>query len=176
LVRIGKISSIDKEKCTARVVFEDKEDLVSDNLPIIIPTTSADKFYYMPQIGERVVCAFMENAPSKGFILGSFYAENREPSVKDENKFYVEFEDETIIQYDKKEHKLKVEIPNGDISIEVKAKGDVNIQTDKDVNIKAKGNITANSDSGININAKEDIVISSQASVTLTAPTINCDC
>ena len=35
LVRIGRVSSVDKEKRTARVIFEDHDDLVSGELKVL---------------------------------------------------------------------------------------------------------------------------------------------
>lgn len=36
IIKIGKVSSVDVEKRTARVVFEDKDDMVSGNLQVLI--------------------------------------------------------------------------------------------------------------------------------------------
>lgn len=36
IIKVGKVSSVNVEKRTARVVFEDEEDLVSGELPVII--------------------------------------------------------------------------------------------------------------------------------------------
>ena len=35
LIRIGEVSSINPEKCTARVVFDDDDSIVSYDLPIL---------------------------------------------------------------------------------------------------------------------------------------------
>ena len=35
LIKIGEVSSVDPEKCTARVVFDDEDSLVSYDLQIL---------------------------------------------------------------------------------------------------------------------------------------------
>jgi len=43
VIRIGIVSSIDAEKGTARVIFDDLDNLVSYNLPILFPATLKNK-------------------------------------------------------------------------------------------------------------------------------------
>lgn len=140
ILRIGKVASIDEVKCTARVTFEDRQDTISNDLSIIVPFTLKDNFYYMPAIGERVLCVFEPNAIINGYILGSFYAEKRLPPQGKKEKTYVQFEDKTLIEYDKKEHKLSIDIPtSSNISIDIFAKSDISINCDANISVNAKG-------------------------------------
>lgn len=140
ILRIGKVVSVDEIKCTARVTFEDRQDTVSNDLSIIVPFTLKDKFYYIPAIGERVLCVFEPNAIINGYILGSFYADKRLPTQGEKDKTYVHFEDKTLIEYDKKEHKLNIDIPtSSNISINIFTKSDININCDTNISINAKG-------------------------------------
>ena len=88
-IRVGKISSIDPAKGTAKVTFTDRDDIVTRELPLLFTKTLKDYYYCMPDIGERVRCFFDPEAPSKGFVLGSFPSDTREPPIKDPDKTYV---------------------------------------------------------------------------------------
>ena len=107
MVKIGKVSSVDEKKGTARVLFPDRGESVSGDLFIIVP--------FMPSVNERVVCVFDDRGT--GFIIGSFYADSRLPPLGDKNKAYVDFNDGTVLRYDKKEKLLDIICDKGEINI-----------------------------------------------------------
>lgn len=122
LIRIGIVSSINEKNGTVRVVFDDKNDLVSDELPLL-------SFQYdMPKIKEQVLCVFLPNGIQQGFCLGSFYSLVNLPPVKDKNIYFKKFDDGTWIEYNKKTKELNIN-----------ASGNVNIIG----NLKVNGNISA---------------------------------
>lgn len=49
LIRIGRVSSVNPLKCTAKVTFPDKDDMVSDELPILTIGTNKTKAYFYLQ-------------------------------------------------------------------------------------------------------------------------------
>lgn len=118
MIRVGKVSSINEKECTARVLFMDKDELVTFDLPIIVPKTLKDKYYYMPDVDEHVLCLFLPNSIQQGFIIGAFYTEkykDKIPFSDDEkqgarDKTKVKFFDECWFQYDRKEHIRDVHI------------------------------------------------------------------
>lgn len=159
-IRIGIVSSIDPIKCTAKVTFEDRDDIVSRDLHIVQPFTMNDKAYYMPAVGERVRVLFDPEAPTKGCILGSYYSDNRLPPFGDENKTYVLFEDNTLIEYDKALHKLTIQIPSGgENSIDIFAESDIDIETNGKINIKATKDINVETAKALTIKTAEQINI-----------------
>lgn len=107
-IRIGEVSTVDPVKCTATVVFDDEDGFVSDNLPIIQRNTQDVKDYWLPAVGEDVLCLFLPCGEEDGFILGSFYADEIEPPTSSETKRYTEYPDGTVIEYDWEAHELKV--------------------------------------------------------------------
>ena len=176
IIRIGKVSSIDEDACTAKVLFEDRDNVVSYDFPMIVPLTLQDKYYYMPHLEERVLCVLLPNAPSKGFILGSYYCDKRIPEYKDKNKVYVEFEDKTLVEYDKKEHKLKIHIPEHsetETSIEVVSESDIDIKCNSNIIVEAEKDINITAAQSINIKSTGAITIESDTSITMTAPRID---
>jgi len=107
-IRIGEVSSVDPAKCTARVVFDDEDGYVSDDLPIVQRNTQNTKDYWLPAVGEDVICVFLPCGEEDGFVLGSFYADEIEPPTSSESKRYTEYPDGTVIEYDWEAHELTV--------------------------------------------------------------------
>lgn len=124
MIKVGKVVAIDEKTCKVRVQLEDNDGVVTYWLPVVVPKTQRDKFYWLPDIGEEVVCAFLEHGIEQGFVLGAIYNEKDRVPVVSKDKFHVKFEDGTWIEYDRKEHKLKVQCV-GDI--EIVANGNVTI-------------------------------------------------
>lgn len=116
LVRVGRVSSINPGNATVRVVFEDRQDMVSYDLPVLVRQSLKNKDYFMPDVGEQVLCLFLPSGNAQGFVLGSFYSDADTPPVNDVNKRHVQFEDGTSIEYDRATHTLTV-FCKGDINI-----------------------------------------------------------
>jgi phage baseplate assembly protein V len=134
IIRIGEVSSIDPVKGTARVAFDDEDRMVSYDLPVIQRNTLENHDYWMPDIGEDVLCVFLPTGSEDGFILGSFYADEIRPPANTENIRMVEFADGTKVSYDRESHELKATIDG----TEIKANRDtVDITGDKTVNVES---------------------------------------
>lgn len=108
LIRVGKVSSVDYEKATARVVFFDDDDIVSYDLPVLQKNAFKNKDYCMPDVDECVVCLFLPSGVATGFILGSVYTGNVAPPEKMADIRTVSFADGTRISYDRKASTLNV--------------------------------------------------------------------
>lgn len=125
LIRVGRVSSLGK--ATARVVFPDRQNMVSYDLQVIVRKSQNDKDYWMPDIGEQVVCLFLPSGNAQGFILGSFYSDVDQPPVDNPNKRHVTFADGTVIEYDRSTHTLTV---NAQGPVNIVAAGNVNVTGD----------------------------------------------
>lgn len=128
IVRVGRISSINDSKGTVRVKFDDKDDMVSGELPMF------DFEYRLPQIEQPVLCIFLPNGISQGFCFGGFYSENNLPPVSDRNIYFKDFGDGTSIQYNKTSKELVINVM-GDLK--VKVKGNILIEADGSITTKA---------------------------------------
>lgn len=115
LIKIGEISSIDPTKCTARVVFDDEDGIVSYDLPVLQRNTLKNHDYAMPDVGEDAIVLFLGEGQEDGVILGSIYAGEVTPPEPTENRRTVVFEDGTRVCYDRSEHKLTVTIEGTEI-------------------------------------------------------------
>lgn len=110
LIKIGEISSIDPAKCTARVVFDDEDSIVSFDLPVLQRNSLKNHDYAMPDVGEDAIVLFFGEGQEDGVILGSIYAGEVTPPESTENRRTVVFDDDTRVCYDRAEHKLTVTI------------------------------------------------------------------
>lgn len=126
LIRVGIVSSINEINGTVRVIFDDKDNMVSDELPLL------SFEYNIPEIKEQVVCIFLPNGLQQGFCLGGFYSLINLPPVQNKNIYYKKFDDGTWIEYNKETKALNIN-----------ATGSVNIIGDLTVqgNISASGTI-----------------------------------
>lgn len=129
-VKTGRVSSINREKATARVYFEDL-DVVSNDLKVVPFQTMKTKSYWMPSIDEMVVCLFADG-PETGFVIGSPYSEIDKPpaEVKDKDCVGVWFEDGTVIKYELDTKTLTLDCA-----------GEINILAKQPINIKAESDM-----------------------------------
>ena len=141
MFKVGIVESFNQENDTARVVFEES-NLKSYNLPIMVKQAKENKDYYVPDIGESVLCLFLPTGIESGFIIGSYYNQKDRPPVTDQNKRTVKFKDGTILEYDRATHKLTADV-----------KGDIDIKATGKVDINASGAMNIHSDTSINITA-----------------------
>lgn len=63
----------------ARVVFADREDMVSAPLQVLQLYTGQNKSIQMPSIDEEVVCIFLPTGLEDGYIIGSVYTDGNNP-------------------------------------------------------------------------------------------------
>ena len=109
LIRYGKISAVYPERASARVVYDDKENLVSAELPILQPACLQSRFYSLPKVGDNVVTLSYPNGEDgAGVIIGSFYSEVNKPPTTDGNKLMLNISDKLIIEFDESTSELTI--------------------------------------------------------------------
>ncbi len=148
LLKIGEVSSVNPAACTARVVFDDDDSLVSGDLQILQMNSLKNKAYWLPDVGEDVVCIFLGTGVEEGFILGATYAGAVKPPVNSQDKRAVHFADGSFFEYDRSASEFKVEIGASKVTVnknkitaeattvEVKAASKVDIEGASQVNVK----------------------------------------
>lgn len=111
LVKEGRVSATFPERHTCRVEFEDKDGLISDELPVLTPWAWQNKSYALPDVGEVVVCLFASNADQTGtgWIIGSRFHDNSPPNANRQDISRIDFKDGTFIEYDRSKHELRIE-------------------------------------------------------------------
>lgn len=148
LIKIGEVSSVDPEKCMARVVFDDEDSLVSYDLPILQRNTYENHDYQMVHPGEDVVCLFLGPGQEDGFIIGSLYAGEIKPPEASLDRRTVVFSDDTRVCYDRQEHKLTVTIEGTEIVFN-RQDGSITVPNAVTINcttatVKASSSVTLN--------------------------------
>lgn len=103
IIRVGKVSSVNPANCTARVTFDDKDDLVSYELPIITLGSRETQAYWLPEIDTQVLCVFLPNPSGKGlsdgFVVGAFYSVEDPPAENATGTKSVIFADGSFIRF-----------------------------------------------------------------------------
>ena len=113
---------MNRQKCTAKVIFPDWDEKVSFDLPVMQKNTLNTKHYWMPEPNEQVVCGFFANGTQEGVILGAIYSEADkvpEDFLVSDDCDGVLYPDGTLIRYDSKNHLLTIDV-----------KGRINVKAD----------------------------------------------
>lgn len=139
MIKVGRVVAVDEKTARVRVQLLDCDGMVSYWLQIAVPKAQDDKFYWIPDTGELVLCAFLEHGLEQGFVIGALYNEQDATPVQNKDKMHIKFKDGSWIEYDRLEHKLKAEI-KGDIDI--KATGRADVETQGEIYLKSANKIT----------------------------------
>jgi len=115
-VRVGVVTQVYPEKGTVRVKFADLDDVVSYELPVLVRKTYKDKDYWMPDIGEHVVCVFLPTGAEQGFVVGAFYSKEDKVPAKSVDIKRIELGNGAYMEWDRKAGTLRIFAP-GEISI-----------------------------------------------------------
>lgn len=98
-IMIGTVSAINSDMGRARVMFSDRDNMISKELPIIFTRAYGVEIYAMPEVGEEVLCVFLANGLEEGFVVGAYYNDEKKPPVKDKSIKIIKFEDGNYVKY-----------------------------------------------------------------------------
>ncbi len=105
LLRLAIVKDQDPTTGRLRVVFGEFDQIVSYWLPVVVPKAQDDKVYWLPDIGEQVVC-LMDEHDEAGVVLGAIYSQADSTPVQSTDKFHLGFKDGTAVEYDRSTHVL----------------------------------------------------------------------
>jgi len=142
MFRVGLVQQQDLQGARLRVVFPDRDQMVSYWLPILFPKTQNDKGYWIPDLGEQVVC-LMDEHDEAGAVLGAIYSSVDIPPVQSADKYHISFKDGATVEYDRAGHALAMSLPDG-ATMNLSVNG-------ASIAIDASGNITVHAAGGINL-------------------------
>lgn len=87
MLRTGTVSSVNKEKATVKVFFEDRDNSTSGDLRVVTKNTMKKKFYWMPEVDEQVLCLFDPRGEEDGYVIGCLYSDvDKSPAEIDKTK------------------------------------------------------------------------------------------
>ena len=115
-IRMGRVSSTNPAKMAVKVVFEDKDNLVSDELPVLVQGSSKNRSYWLPDVGEQVCCLMLPNGHNAGICLGSYYSETDPPNANSQEVRRLDFGDGSYVQFDRATGNLDIRC-TGNITI-----------------------------------------------------------
>ena len=118
ILRRGIISAVYPERHSARVTFEDEDNLVSAELPILTSYASKNNFYRLPDISEQVFCLYEENDAGEGtgVIIGSIYSDVNKPKANSQDICRLDFGDGSYFEFDRATGNLNIKC-TGEITI-----------------------------------------------------------
>lgn len=134
MFRVGIVQAQDAASCRVRVKFPERDEVQSWWLHVVTLKTQNDKFYWLPDIGEQVVC-LMDEYDEEGAVIGAIYSAADVTPVQNADRFHAGFKDGAFVEYDRKNHSMSVSLPaggtiqvaSGNTSVTVDASGDVKI-------------------------------------------------
>lgn len=153
LIRIGTVSSINYKEGKLRVCFEDQDNIVTDELPML------SLEYEMPNIGESVLCLFLGNGITNGFCLGRYFYDNDQPNPNGADIYCKRFLRQAAMVYNSSSKTLTISIPDT-----------------KDIQVVIDGNLTVGKDLTVtgNVSVGADLTVAGNASIG-KALTVNDD-
>lgn len=120
IIRVGQVSSRNSVDMTVKVVFPGAENLVSADLAVLNRGSQNHKDYWVPDIGEQVLCIFTQNTSgngsNEGYVLGSFFSQVDRPQVSEPNIRRVDFGDGSYVEHDRNTGNLTIHA-TGNITI-----------------------------------------------------------
>lgn len=76
-IRIGQISSLDRAKGMAKVIYNDRDGAVTKMLPLF----SFNGEYKPPEVGQYVLVVHLSNGSEAGCVMGTYWNEARTPAA-----------------------------------------------------------------------------------------------
>jgi phage baseplate assembly protein V len=98
-IRLGEVVAVDAASCRVRVHF-DELDLTSDPLPVMQHGARDLRSYWLPGIGEHVVCVFYSDGSEEGVVVGSYYPLGSPPPESGAGVMYTVFPDGSLVKWD----------------------------------------------------------------------------
>lgn len=144
MFKVGLVSAQDVATGRVRVTFPDRDQMQSWWLGVCVPKSQNDKAYWMPDLGEQVVC-LMDQHFEDGAVLGSIYSTvDSPPPGMTADKLHWTAKDGASFDYDRAAHALAIALPAGatlnvsanSASLAIDASGKVTITAAGDIAIK----------------------------------------
>jgi len=109
ILRVGTVVERHVDGCRVRVQFPDNSALISYWCQVMMMKTHRDKHFWLPDLGELVVCAFLPFGHEQGFVLGALYnAQDRVPTSATGDRLIVLDEGDNEIAVDRACRKMRV--------------------------------------------------------------------
>lgn len=110
-IRKGTVCDINPATMAVRVEFNDKDNMPSAELPVLCRGAGGNKDYWLPDVGDQVVCLFENNDKnnSSGWVLGTYFTEKHPPQISNAEIRRLDFGDGSYIEFNRAEGSLKIQ-------------------------------------------------------------------
>ena len=168
-VRVGVVNSTDPKTSTVRVKFDDDDGLISYDLRVLVRKVKKDQDYWMPDIGDHVLCVFLPFGLEQGFVLGSFYSSADTPPVDSQDRIHFQMQDGATFYYDRDESLLYISLPK-DAQMEVENNLQVTVQNDLQATVQ--NNLSATVGNNAQVDVSKKLAATAGVEATVDAPLI----
>lgn len=103
LIRIGRISTVNYKEGTAKVVYKDRDDMVTGDFPLLANE------YLMPKVDDMVLVLHTKRNKASGVIVGPVWNDDNRPGLTGKNKYLKEMTDKSSIKAEEGTMEIKAE-------------------------------------------------------------------
>ena len=111
MIRKGTVCAVDPKTMSVKVEFSEKDGLPSPFLPVLCQGAGGNKCYWLPDIGDQVVCLYEANDKnaSSGWVLGTYFTEAHPPQVADAEIRCLDFGDGSFMEFNRSNGSLTIQ-------------------------------------------------------------------
>lgn len=171
--RVGIVSAQNPASVQVRVTFPDRNQMQSWWLGVVVPKSQNDKAYWIPDIGEQVVC-LMDEYDEDGAVLGALYSTVDQPPVNSTDKYHWTMKDGATFEYDRAAHALAVALPTAG-TLSVSANGaTITIDASGDVSVIAAGQMNITGGGQVNVTGSAVVLAGGGPAIARVGDTTTC--
>lgn len=156
VVRVGEIHAADYAAARVRVKMG---DIITAWLPWMTHRAGNDRTWHAPEVGEQVVVVSPSGDLAMGFVMPSVFQNDFPGPENVATKATTIYDDGATFQYDREAHKWTINIPAGEVSVDLTTGGDVNAEIDGDVNFHVTGDVTGQVDGNVDLTVDGDVTV-----------------
>lgn len=133
---------------------------------------------WLPEQGDQVVVAFMKGQLSRPVVLGSIYANVRQPpagrSSSDDTKVFRTRGGHYLLMEDSQGQRIELVDLTGDNAVVIDSEANsINVRAAADITVEAGGSLTLRASADITIDAGSSVTINASGQVNVSGATIN---
>ena len=163
-IRIGKVSSINYPAGTVTVVYEDRDNSETEEIPM------QSYEYMMPEVDDMVQVKHLSNGSEMAVVSGRFWNDENRPFEGKKGLWRKELsheKDKAVARYaDDEQGLFSLKVPRGSIET---YEDELTIKSEGEISVSAKGELTIESKEGAaSLLTQNEITMQSTKGITLT--------
>lgn len=151
-IRVGKVSSVNHDEGKIRVVYSDRDDCTTVELPMVVYNNT----YRMPKVDDQVLVMHQPNGAASGFVIGDYWSKT--------HKTHKEGGEGQTVQYFDRDGKCYIQYSDSD---EGGGDGGFQFHNDNALKVETKEDIEAKSDQTVKIEGADSVKVNSDGSIEI---------